>query len=68
MMLIYIFAAQGTKDVVYSLANAQREIGLFVNSPDAKLVPVEGGAHFLSASNPREVDAEILGFVTKYSQ
>ncbi|BCR83040.1 alpha/beta fold hydrolase [Aspergillus chevalieri] len=57
----------GTKDVVYSLANAQREIGLFVNSPDAKLVPVEGGAHFLSASNPKEVDAEILGFVTKYS-
>lgn len=54
--------------MVYSLANAQREIGLFVNSPDAKLVPVEGGAHFLSASNPKEVDAEILGFVTKYSQ
>lgn len=58
----------GTKDIVYSLANAQREIGLFVNSPDAKLVPVEGGAHFLSASNPKEVDAEILRFVTKYSQ
>jgi len=62
-----IYVLQGTKDVVYSLANAQREIGLFVNSPDAKLVPVEGGAHFLSASNPKEVDAEILGFVTKYS-
>lgn len=54
--------------MVYSLTNAQREIGLFVNSPDARLVPVEGGTHFLSASNPKEVDAEILKFVTKYSQ
>lgn len=59
---------QGTKDAVYSLANAQREIGLFTNSPDAKFVPIEGDAHFLSASNPNEVDAEILKFVTKYSQ
>ncbi|OJJ88960.1 alpha/beta fold hydrolase [Aspergillus glaucus CBS 516.65] len=57
----------GTKDVVYSLANAQREIQLFINSPDAKLVPIEGGAHFLSASHPKEVDGAILEFVAKYN-
>ncbi len=42
----------GTDDVVYSLSNAKEEIKLFTNSKDAKLVAVEGGQHFLSASNP----------------
>lgn len=60
-------SVQGTKDAVYSIANAEREIKLFVNSPDASLVPIEGGAHFLGATHPREVDAEIVKFITKYS-
>ncbi|KAL2005175.1 hypothetical protein VTN00DRAFT_3025 [Thermoascus crustaceus] len=58
----------GTKDVVYSIANAQEEIKKFVNSPDAQLVTVEGGAHFLSASHPKEVDEALIAFVTKYSK
>ncbi|KAL1849988.1 hypothetical protein Plec18167_008311 [Paecilomyces lecythidis] len=58
----------GTKDVVYSVANAQQEIKLFKNSPDAQLVVVEGGAHFLSASHPKEVDNALISFVTKYSK
>ncbi|ODM18835.1 hypothetical protein SI65_05452 [Aspergillus cristatus] len=57
----------GDKDVVYSLANAQREIAMFINSPDAKLIPIKGGAHFLSASHPKEVNEAILEFVAKYS-
>ncbi|KAJ5992760.1 Alpha/Beta hydrolase protein [Penicillium sp. IBT 35674x] len=57
----------GTKDVVYSVANAEREIKLFVNSPDARLVTVPGGAHFLSASHPKEVDQALIEFVKKYS-
>lgn len=57
----------GDKDVVYSLANAQREIKMFINSPDAKLIPIEGGAHFLSASHPNEINRAILEFVAKYS-
>jgi len=56
----------GTKDVVYSVANAQEEIKLFVNSPDVKLITVEGGAHFLSASHPTEVDNALIEFVGKY--
>lgn len=51
---------------MYSIANAQEEIKLFVNSPDAQLVTVEGGAHFLSASHPKEVDEALIKFVTKY--
>ncbi|KAK3943358.1 Alpha/Beta hydrolase protein [Diplogelasinospora grovesii] len=58
----------GTKDVVYSIANAEQEIKLFVNSPDAQLVTVEGGAHFLSASHPQEVGQALINFVTKYSK
>lgn len=54
--------------MVYSVANAQHEIKMFVNSPDAKLVTVEGGAHFLSASHPKEVDAALIEFVGRYGK
>jgi len=57
----------GTDDVVYSVANAKEEIKLFVNAPVADLVLVEGGAHFLSASHPKEVDDALIGFVDKYA-
>jgi len=53
--------------VVYSVANAEQEIKLFVNSPDARLVTIPGGAHFLSGSKPKEVDAALIEFVKKYS-
>ena len=36
-----------TDDVVYSVANAEQEIKVFVNAPEASLVTVKGGAHFL---------------------
>ncbi|RMJ21455.1 Alpha beta hydrolase [Aspergillus sp. HF37] len=58
----------GTKDVVYSVPNAQHEIELFTNSPDTELVTVEGGAHFLSATHPRDVDEALIKFVTKHSR
>ena len=56
----------GTEDVVYSIPNAEREIKMFVNSSDAKLKVVEGGAHFLSFSHPEEVDGYVMEFVGKY--
>ena len=59
--------AQGTDDVVYSVANAKEEIPLFVNSPSTELVVVDGGAHFLSASHPKEVDNALIAFVGKYA-
>jgi pimeloyl-ACP methyl ester carboxylesterase len=57
----------GTKDVVYSVGNAQREISMFVNSPDARLEVVQDGQHFLSFSHPKEVDGAVVDFVKKYS-
>ncbi|EEP78228.1 conserved hypothetical protein [Uncinocarpus reesii 1704] len=51
----------GTSDVVYSVANANEEIKLFVNSPEATVDVVEGGQHFLSFSNPEEVERKDMG-------
>ncbi|TKX24096.1 alpha/beta hydrolase fold-containing protein 14 [Elsinoe australis] len=58
----------GTSDKVYSVANAEEEIKLFVNSPDARLQVVEGGQHFLSASHPEEVMSAVAQFVEKYGK
>ncbi|KIX10248.1 uncharacterized protein Z518_01329 [Rhinocladiella mackenziei CBS 650.93] len=57
----------GTNDVVYTVANAEQEIKLFTNAKSAELVVVEGGAHFLSASHPTEVDNALIAFVGKYA-
>jgi pimeloyl-ACP methyl ester carboxylesterase len=57
---------QGTADPVYSVANAQDEIGRFVNSADADLTIVDGGQHFLSASNPREVNSAAVEFIDRW--
>ncbi|KAL6174443.1 hypothetical protein ACJQWK_00565 [Exserohilum turcicum] len=57
----------GTKDTVYSVANAQEEIKLFTNSPEARLEIIEGGQHFLNASKPNEVMDKAIAFVTKYA-
>lgn len=57
---------QGTKDAVFSVANAMEEIQLFTHSPDARLVPIEGGAHFLGSSHPTEVNKALADFVNKY--
>jgi pimeloyl-ACP methyl ester carboxylesterase len=57
----------GTDDVVYSVSNAEQEVRMFVNSKDAQLRVVEGGAHFLSASRPKEVDHALIDFVEKWA-
>jgi pimeloyl-ACP methyl ester carboxylesterase len=57
----------GTDDRVYSVANAQDEIGRFVNAADAELRIVDGGQHFLSASDPDEVNSATLEFVQRWS-
>jgi len=56
----------GTADAVYSVANAEEEIKLFVNSEDARLVTVPDGQHFLSFSHPEVVDGHLVEFVGKY--
>jgi len=57
----------GTSDVVYSVSNAEQEIKLFTNAKSADLITVTGGAHFLSASHPKEVDQALIEFVGKWA-
>lgn len=58
----------GTSDAVYSVKNAEEEIKLFKNSPDARLQTVENGQHFLSFSHPEEVDRALVEFVGRYEK
>lgn len=53
----------GTADKVYSVENAQDGIKRFTSSPNATLQIVEGGQHFLSASDPMEVNAASIRFI-----
>lgn len=53
----------GTKDVVYSVANAKEEIKLFTGSKDTQLKVIESGQHFLSFSHPDEIAQALLEFV-----
>jgi pimeloyl-ACP methyl ester carboxylesterase len=56
---------QGTADQVYSVANAQDEIKMFTSSPSAELQVVDGGQHFLSASDPAAVNGAVIEFINK---
>lgn len=56
----------GTSDAVYSIENAEEEIKLFVNAPEANLVKVKDGQHFLSASHPKDVDNALIDFAGKW--
>ncbi len=57
----------GTEDRVYSVANAEEEIRLFTHSADAQVRVVDGGAHFLSASHPDEVDRATAEFIRRWA-
>lgn len=54
--------------MVFSIQNAEEEIKLFKNSAKARLVRLEGGVHFLSATHAREIHRELLGFVQSQSR
>jgi pimeloyl-ACP methyl ester carboxylesterase len=57
----------GTADSVYSVANAENGIARFTGSKDAQLKVIEGGQHFLSASDPKEVNAAAVDFISKWN-
>jgi hypothetical protein len=40
---------------------------LFVNSPAAELRVVDGGRHFLSASDPADVNPATAGFIARWA-
>ena len=56
----------GTEDRVYSVANAEDEIGRFVHAADAELRVVQGGQHFLSATNPEDVNEATVDFINRW--
>ena len=56
----------GTADPVYSVANAEDEIGRFVNSAGAELRVVQDGKHFLSAGNPDDVNTAAVEFISRW--
>lgn len=58
---------QGTADQVYSVPNAEDEIRRFVNAADAQLQVVEGGQHFLSASDPDVVNTATVEFIGRWT-
>ncbi|KAF7114929.1 hypothetical protein CNMCM5793_000699 [Aspergillus hiratsukae] len=57
---------QGTEDTPFGKTVPAEQIKLFTSSPDAKLVMIEGGAHYLNATSPKEVNAAMLEMVNKY--
>ena len=61
-----VLRMHGTADPVYSVANAEDEMKLFLNSPGAELRVVEGGRHFLSASNPDDVNTATVEFINRW--
>ena len=57
----------GTEDQVYSVRNAEDEIRRFTSAAEAELRVVEGGQHFLSASNPDAVNAAAVDFIERWT-
>jgi len=49
------------------VANAQDEIKLFTNAPEATVKVIEGGHHFLTATNPKEVEEAVVNFIKKHA-
>ena len=57
----------GTADTVYSVDNARDGIARFTASPSAELTVVDGGQHFLTASNPEVANPALRDFVARWS-
>ncbi|BCS03600.1 alpha/beta fold hydrolase [Aspergillus luchuensis] len=61
-----VYWLQGTEDTPFQTTVASEQISKFTRSKEAKLVLVQEGAHYLNATNPREVNAAVLEMVQKY--
>lgn len=51
---------------MYSKAAAEEQIQRFTRSKEAKLTMIDGGAHYLNATNPVQINEALLELVTKY--
>lgn len=56
----------GTADSDYSVANAEEEIEMFVNSPHRELRTLKDGTHYVTWSKTDEVNAAVLEFVKRF--
>lgn len=62
-----VFWLQGTDDAPYGCQVQREQIDLFTASREKKLSIVDGGAHYLNATNPKQVNEAVLEMVTKYA-
>ena len=63
-----VYWLQGTDDVVYGTQLPKDQILLFTGAKETKLRLLEKGGHYLNATNPTEVEEEILAIVSKYKE
>lgn len=64
-----VYWLQGTDDTPYGCQIQKDQIKLFgCKEEDRKLVIVEKGAHYLNATNPKEVDEAVLEMVGKFGK
>lgn len=54
---------KGTKDVPYGTTVPAEQVKLFTGSKQTKLDIIEGGGHYLNATNPKEIEAAMLGMI-----
>ncbi|QUC22483.1 uncharacterized protein UV8b_06724 [Ustilaginoidea virens] len=62
-----VYWLQGSADPVFGAVVPTEHIKLFTNSPEATLTFVDGGGHYLNATNPKEVDEALLSMIKKYA-
>ncbi|KAL1985025.1 hypothetical protein VTN96DRAFT_8478 [Rasamsonia emersonii] len=61
-----VYWLQGTEDAPYGLTYPPEQIKLFTSSKETKFITVQGGAHYLNATSPKEVADALLEMVSKY--
>lgn len=57
---------QGTEDAPFGVTVPKEQIEMFTSSKEATLEFIEGGNHYLNATNPKEVGSAILKMASKY--
>ncbi|EFX05414.1 alpha beta hydrolase fold family [Grosmannia clavigera kw1407] len=62
-----VYWLQGTDDVVYGVQIPKDQIELFTGAKEKKVRYLEQGGHYLNATNPKEVEEEILEMINKYN-
>ncbi|KAF4974951.1 hypothetical protein FZEAL_8214 [Fusarium zealandicum] len=62
-----VYWLHSSQDPVFGSSIPAEQIKLFTSSPEATVDFLEGGGHYLSATNPKETEEAILKMVNKYA-